>query len=178
MNLGEVAARASADPVRADALLREVKTTTQAAIADVRRLARTLRPPAIDDLGLVPALREHAVRVATGRELVVAVNADDLGELPAAVEVAVLRVAQEAMGLAAEHPDARRCTVRLARGRGLELEVTGDGPRTATSEAEQAVLARIRGWVDELGGSVRVETAFHGGSRLRVRFPLPGAGAA
>ena len=104
------------DPAAADALLRDLKAQTQSAVADIRRLVYDLRPPALDDLGLVPALREAAARLArTG--LQIAVDAPEpLPSLPAAVEVAAYRIAQEALTNAVRHSGARECAVRLAVG--------------------------------------------------------------
>jgi signal transduction histidine kinase len=80
------------DPVRVDALLAELKTQTQSAIADVRRAVYDLRPPALDELGLVSAIREHAARIA-GDSLQIAIHAPDaIPPLPAAVEVAAYRI--------------------------------------------------------------------------------------
>src|SRR5262249_47265711 len=73
------------DPARTAELLVELKEKTQAAIADIRRLVYDLRPSALDDLGLVAAIREHAAQLAVGLTVVVEAPAS-LPELLAAVE--------------------------------------------------------------------------------------------
>ena len=90
-----------------------------------RAPARCARPPALDELGLVEALREQAEKL--GMTIRVEIDASDqLEGLPAAVEVAAYRISLEAMTNAARHADARTCVVRIAqrrpraRGRGRQ----------------------------------------------------------
>jgi signal transduction histidine kinase len=87
------------DPDAAEELVVELREELRGAIADIRRLVYDLRPPALDDLGLVEALRRLAERYGSKDEpLSVLVEApEDLPDLPAAVEVAVYRITQEAL---------------------------------------------------------------------------------
>jgi two-component system, NarL family, sensor kinase len=81
-------------------LLSSLRSDTAAAIAEVRRLVEGLRPPALDQLGLVGSLRQRAVRIfaADGRPLSVSVDAPEpMPEIPAAVEVAAYRIVTEAL---------------------------------------------------------------------------------
>jgi two-component system, NarL family, sensor kinase len=102
--------------------LAAAKDASARVIADVRELVYDLRPPALDDLGLAGAIAAHADRLGVELRLEA-----DLPALPAAVEVAVLRTAVEAVTNAVRHGGARRCVVRLAAGRDLVLEVLDDG---------------------------------------------------
>ena len=92
-----------------------LKLEVHGSLADVRRLVEDLRPPDLDQLGLVGALR-HQARKVTDRDpgLVVEVAGDDLPQLPAAVEVAAYRIATEALTNVGRHAAARRCSIRLA----------------------------------------------------------------
>ena len=103
----------AADPGSADALLRGLRADAVAAIGEVRRLVYGMRPPALDELGLVPALRQWTlqVRTADGRPLRVDVDPpDELAALPAAVEVAAYRITVEALTNVARHSRADRAT--------------------------------------------------------------------
>ena len=97
------------DPVRAAGTLDHIKQQTQDVLADIRGIARELRPPALDEVGLVGALRQRADELsadpAAGILVSVAVG-DDLPPLPAAVEVAAYRIATEAMLNAVRHGSA------------------------------------------------------------------------
>src|SRR4051794_24864249 len=87
------------DADSADELLRDLKSETLACVADIRRIIDDLRPPTLDQLGLLAALRSFADRLSSrDGALEVEVQATDpLPALPAAVEVAAFRIATEAM---------------------------------------------------------------------------------
>jgi signal transduction histidine kinase len=118
------------DPAAADELVVELRDELRGAIADIRRLVYDLRPPALDDLGLAEALRRLAERYGSEGEqaLQVSVEAPEaLPNLPAAVEVAVYRIAQEALTNVERHARARSCAVRLVEDEDVALEIVDDG---------------------------------------------------
>ena len=191
--------RVADDPVAAD-LLANLKAQTHEAVADIRRLVYALRPPALDELGLVPAIREHAARYAgQGDGLRVTVEAPDrLSPLPAAVEVAAYRIALEALTNVARHAQAHTCAVRLALerttdaglgtaqgnrgqfspqssvlGPALRLEIVDDGRGIAPDARMGAGLLSMRERAAELGGAFTVARLPSGGTRVCARLPLP-----
>jgi signal transduction histidine kinase len=93
----------SDDPARAESLLDGLIEQTQESVADIRRLVYGLRPPALDAIGLIGALRMHASQ-HPGLQVSV-VTPDTLPPLPAAVEVALYRIAAEALGTAESHSE-------------------------------------------------------------------------
>lgn len=115
------------DEMAVEGLLIEVKTQTQAALSDTRRLIYALRPPALDELGLVLAPREQAAQYSHEGLLVQIDAPDALPTLPAAVEVAAYRIAQEALTNMIHHAQARCCKVSLKLDSVLRLEVLDDG---------------------------------------------------
>jgi len=130
----------SGDPGRAGELLDQLRADTTAAIGDIRRLVYGLRPPALDDLGLIGSLQQQSARLAQradGSSLAVQLDAPEgLPPLPAAVEVAAYRIVTEAMTNAARHSGATSIRVRLALsdGEGLSIEVSDDGPGVAADK--------------------------------------------
>ena len=94
----------------------------QDAVADVRRLVYGLRPPAVDDLGLVGAITEQAQAMGG-----VEVHGDVDGDLPAAVEVAAYRIALEAMTNSLRHGGGRWCRVGLELNGALHVVIEDDG---------------------------------------------------
>ena len=159
------------DPEAAKGHLTATREHVQEVVADVRRLVHDLRPPALDDLGLVGALRQQAEQLS-GPGLAVRVEADDLGALPAAVEVAAYRIAAEALTNVARHAGASSCGVRLEHDRrGLVVEVTDDG-RGIAAEAQAGVgLLSLRERAAELGGGVEVTCPAGGGTVVRAWLP-------
>ncbi|MEU6376233.1 histidine kinase [Streptomyces sp. NPDC046909] len=119
------------DQERASGLLAELRAEIGGAVGEVRRLVDGLRPPDLDQLGLLGALRERAARLSwrpDGTELKVRIRApESLPALPAAVEVAAYRIAVEALTNAARHARASQVELRIEIGEGLRLEVCDDG---------------------------------------------------
>ena len=163
------------DPAAARALLRDLKAQARAAIGDIRRLVYALRPPALDDLGLAAALRAEAQRYEAGGLQVRFDAPEALPALPAAVEVAAYRIAQEALANVARHAGARHCVGRLALDDGaVRLEVSDDGRGLSPVRAKGVGLDSMRERAEELGGRCVVESLPTGGTRVRATLPLPG----
>jgi two-component system NarL family sensor kinase len=181
-----------ADPTSARAHLDELRAEAHRALADIRRLVYELRPPALDELGLVGAIRQQAARQSSPRAtlldghdvagrpgLAVEVEAPaDMPLLPAAVEVAAYRIAVEALTNAARHAGASRCSIRLATGPGLTIEIVDDGCGLPADLEPGVGITSMRERASELGGSVVIEPIPAGGTRVWAQLPLPGIGPA
>jgi len=163
------------DPDAADELVVELRDELRYAISDIRRLAYDLRPPALDDLGLVEALRRLAERYGSEDEqLSVLVEVpEDLPDLPAAVEVAIYRITQEALTNVARHARARTCVVRLAMDEDVALEIVDDGIGIPAQRSAGVGLSSMHERASELGGSCVVQSVPKGGTQVLVRLPLP-----
>jgi len=157
-----------------DAELVHLRTGIQVAVADVRRVVEGLRPPAVDDLGLGAAIEQLASRIVVGPRLTLEVAS--LPELPAAVEVGVFRVAQEALTNAVRHADACTVRVRLQTVEGLILlEVSDDGRGAVAARPGGVGLTSMRERADEIGGRLDVESTPAAGTIVRLATPLPRA---
>jgi two-component system, NarL family, sensor kinase len=170
-------ADAGSEPARD--LLAGMRADTTAAIADIRRLVYGLRPPALDDLGLIGSLREQSVRLAVrpGGGVAVSLNAPDrLPALSAAVEVATYRIVTEAMTNAARHSGAGRIEITLALdgADGLRVEVRDDGTGPAAGWQPGVGVTSMRERAAELGGSCRFGPDPAGGSLVTALLPLAG----
>lgn len=176
IGLGLEVAQSTTEPADLDRLLHELKDAASAAVLDVRRLVEDLRPPALDELGLVGALQRHADRLNVGDAALVEVSASDrLEGLPAAVEVAAYRIALEALTNAVRHGRPRRCRVVLRLDEALHLEVSDDGAGLPEAPEEGVGLAAMRERAAELGGTCLVRRAPHGGTLVTARLPVEAA---
>ena len=160
------------DPAAADQALIELKQQTQIAVQDIRQLVYALRPPALDQIGLAPALRELAVKAPTSAMEIRIEAPDELPALPAAVEVAIYRITQEALTNVVRHAQARVCVVSLALDNSITLEIRDDGVGLPAAARAGVGLASIRERAEELRGACRVESEPNGGTRVWVRLPL------
>jgi signal transduction histidine kinase len=161
------------DPDAADRLLVELKSQAQESLYNVRRLVYGLRPPALDELGLVPAVRESsAIRSAGSRPRITVNGPESLPPLPAAVEVAAYRVALEAVTNVVRHASAETCSVTFSVTDELELDVTDDGSGMTPESRAGVGLSSMRERTTELGGNLSIGPGPGGGTRLRARFPL------
>jgi signal transduction histidine kinase len=165
------------DPGRAEELLADLQGRAELAVEDVRRIAHQLRPPALDALGLVGALRSHA---ASQQRVQITVDAPQpLPALPAAVEIAAYRIVLEALHNVTSHAQATSCRVTLqAEGDPDVLRVLAvDDGRGIPIDAPVGVgLQSMRERAAELGGSCTVRPAESGGTMVEAVLPLSGRG--
>lgn len=160
----------------ADELLSRLDADLGDATAEIRRIIDNLRPPALDR-GL-PAALHAAARRHRSRELGVELSlVDDLGDLPAAVEVAAYRIVDEALVNVVKHADARHAGVRIGRDRDrLVIEVHDDGLGVGARRAEGIGLDSMRERCQELGGTFEIVAADAGsrraGTRINATLPL------
>jgi signal transduction histidine kinase len=168
--------RLTDDPLAAS-LLADLAKRTQEATADIRHLVYELRPPTLDELGLVSALRESVTQYTQQgcNDLKITFDApESLPQLPAAVEVAVYRIAQEACANVIRHADAHACQVRLKLDElaGLLcLEVRDDGKGLSMKRRAGVGLNSMRERAEELGGTLTITSISSGGTLLTARLP-------
>ena len=147
-------------------------------LADIRRLVQGLRPAALDDLGLTGALSARIATVNLGEStetpLLVSLDAPaDLGPLPAAVEVAIYRIVDEALANVVHHAHATRCVVRIARTpRGIAVTVEDDGIGIPPGRISGVGLQSMRERALELGGTFRIEPVEPSGARITAELPV------
>jgi signal transduction histidine kinase len=153
----------------ADAILLTIRGHAQSAVEEIRKLVYELRPPALDELGLVGAIRRQADALAP---LQVSVDAAGLDGLPAAVEVAAFRIVAEAVNNVARHSGARRCTVWITLADTLELEVVDDGRGIRPDARANVGLGSMRERATELGGTLTVDRPPGGGTRIHAIIPI------
>jgi two-component system, NarL family, sensor histidine kinase UhpB len=170
---------------RSDAgrLAAELDETTGAAkqtLEDVRTLAHRLRPEVLDELGLVPALRNLCDRIGNGTGLVVHRSLPPaLPELSPDAELVIYRVAQESLTNVVRHAHARSAHVSLERDQGgvqLRIKDDGVGLPPQAHEFEAGGIRSLRERALTIGARLQVGPAESGGTKIVLWVPdLPSA---
>jgi signal transduction histidine kinase len=161
------------DRERADRLLEGVRQQAQEAITDIRRLVYDLRPPTLDELGLLSALREQVTSSQTPGLQITVDTQESLPPLPAAVEVAAYRIAQEALTNVVRHAAARQCLLCLRlRDHVLTLQITDDGKGIMPGHHIGVGLLAMQERAVELGGKCTITAGPSGGTTIQVSLPL------
>ena len=155
--------------------LAETKALANQAMQELLTLARTLRPTALDDLGLKAAL--SALVDELGRKSGIETSFEGTGALtdvPMDVQLVAYRVAQEALSNAAQHSEAQQIAVRLDRdGEGIQLSVSDDGRGFTFDQAARGLgLGGMRERALLVGGDLGVESRPEIGTRVRLLVPI------
>jgi signal transduction histidine kinase len=161
------------DPQAAKELLQALSSQNQDAVKDIRQLVYGLRPPALDELGLIEALRESTLPYEQQGLKIDFDVPQSLPDLPAAVEVAAYRIIQEGLTNVARHARAEICRVHLAvEDSLLEIEIKDDGRGLPPDNQPGVGLLSMRERAAELNGRCLVESPAGGGTRVFVQLPL------
>ena len=167
LGLAEQRIAAGASPESAAELLREARVETQRALAELRDLARGIRPALLSERGLGPAVTSLAARVG-GVPTSVTVDVGD--RLPANIETAAYFVVAEALTNVAKHSGAGAAAVRLSRrGDILDVVIRDDGRGGA--DPEGGGLAGLRKRVEALDGTLTITSPAGGPTTLFAELP-------
>ncbi len=174
LNLDVARNLVSRNPAAAEALLLNLRAHSQSLIADIRRLVSDLRPPSLDELGLVGAIQEYTRQVESREGLCFHIDSPkSLPPLPAAVEVAAYRIALEALANVVRHSQASHCQISIsALEQNLQVEICDDGLGLSGHDRPGVGLASMRERAVELGGTCLIEALPQGGTRVLARLPL------
>jgi len=171
----ETAGDLVSDNLGASALMVKLSERAREIVSDVRHSVHALRPPALDELGLVEALREGAIQYGTAGLRVSVENPEQLSQLPAAVEVACYRIAQEALANVVRHARASTCSIRIRldeEARALSLEVEDDGRGIRDDDRAGVGMISMRERTEELGGRCTVKSLSGNGTLVKALLPF------
>lgn len=173
-------ARRSDDPDTRERLLRELHEELHRASDGVRRILRGLRPPLLEESGLVAALRSHVKRVRVDADVEITIDAESIEHhLSREAKLALYRIVQEGLSNVTRHAAATRVTIRLAVHDGavtLDIEDDGVGFDPSHPEPSTGRGLGLVGMIERaaiIGGVARVESTRGEGTRISVRIPLP-----
>ena len=142
----------------------------------LRRLSHELRPPILDDLGLVPAIRFLAEGISARNGLRIDVEDRPCPQLPTPVQAVLYRIVQEAFTNVVRHAHASRATVRIQRDGGsvrCSVRDDGVGMSGAAEPGSQGLgLLGIRERLQPLGGNLEIDSVPGKGTQLCVSIPV------
>jgi signal transduction histidine kinase len=159
--------------------LARLRKLASATLRDLQRIATELRPPALDEFGLLPALTRHVRDRTAGTALEARVDTEGrLRRLPPTVEVALYRIAQEALANVQKHSGARQVGLRLRfLPSAVRLDVSDDGvgfdlDGAAAGGRPRLGIAGMRERASIVGGHLTVSSRPGGGTRVSASIPL------
>jgi two-component system sensor histidine kinase UhpB len=171
-------ARGIEDAGARDAHLEQFRVEIGEALERIRRFARGLRPPALDELGLVPALETHVRVLSESNAATVRIEAEPIeSDLTRQAELALYRIAQEALSNAVRHGGARHVLLRLRpEGGAVVLTVSDDGVGfdvdAARAEGRGLGLFGMEERAFYVGGSLEIRSEPGRGTHVHARVPL------
>ena len=168
------------DASRAAAELDKLQALAKSALTEMRSLVFELRPTAVTEQGLIPALRHHIVTLERQHGLVVALQIEGEPHLTDLEAQRLSRVIQEALNNVVKHArtDSARVTLQFEDGRVLariEDEGQGFAPEAIESEGQGIGLSTMRERVEMLGGTLGIDSSPGAGTRVTVELtPVSG----
>ncbi|MFD0715572.1 sensor histidine kinase [Paenibacillus sp. GCM10027626] len=159
-------------PDVAEKLLADAIVHTQEAISDIRRLVYALRPPALDDLGLLTVLREQIAQYQTSGINMELDAPELLPPLPAAIEIACYRIVQEALTNIVRHAHATAASAKLRVQDALIVEVIDNGQGLPPATRAGVGFRSMHERAEELGGICIIENLPHSGTRVYAKLPF------
>lgn len=171
--------RDSAEPAAVIARCQEVKQIADEVLENLHRLSMDLRPAALDHLGLVAALRQHAEMVSDLHRLPVQFAVvGSIERLPGEMETAIYRIVQEALTNIVRHANATRVDILLERRNGsliVVVEDNGVGIDPTQAQPNQLGVVGMRERAEMLGGELTIESAPGKGTTIFLEVPCPSA---
>jgi signal transduction histidine kinase len=156
--------------------VKEIAEQAQASSRDIRHLIHDLRPVALDELGLVPALRQHLARCEQEHGLAINLIADERQRLAGPMETALFRIVQEAVNNVIQHAQAQHVSVTLDQNQEqvtLQVVDNGQGFNAQLPRSGRHVgLWSMRERVEQLGGQFEVRSAPGKGTVVTAVIPL------
>lgn len=179
LRLDEAVQMYDLEPLESKKVVKSVQSQMRETIEDIRQLVYRLRPPILDELGLGFALQELAVQFQDRNLQINLEGVDQHFELPAATELAIYRIVQEALANVVRHAKASRCSIQLSKEEHsvqLLIQDNGSGLAEAGNGSPSTGLGirSMKERAEELGGKCLLNTSSGRGTRIEVQIPVTG----
>lgn len=158
--------------------LRNLKSAVRHSLSDVRRIIYDLRPMALDDLGLIPALRRFVEAYGESKQFVIDFQFTGVEvRLPTSFEVAIYRLVQESMNNISKHAQASRVSIKVEFSpQRTEIYIEDDGVGFDEDEVQREKkfgLLGMRERIKLLQGEFKISSKPKEGTKIMISIPLP-----
>ena len=174
VEVGQLSKLVPPDDSISQAQITHIKSVAETAVKSIRDIALLLRPPMLDDLGLIPALEWQAREISRRSDMEVEVHSENVSEdLGDETKVTVYRLVQEALNNAATHASAKNAKVTVVQGpEKITIEVTDDGHGFNPERQRGMGILGMEERVRRLGGNLTIESAPGKGASVKAELPL------
>jgi signal transduction histidine kinase len=174
VEVGQLAKVVPTEDRVAQVQIAHIKTVAENAVKSVRDIALLLRPPMLDDLGLVPALEWQAREVSRRSDMEVDVHSEHVSEqLPDEIKVCIYRLVQEALNNAASHAAAKTARVTVTQDRDkIHVQIVDDGAGFDAARSRGMGILGMEERVKRLGGTLTIASARGRGTTVKAELPL------
>jgi signal transduction histidine kinase len=174
VEVGQLSKLVSPDDRVTQAQIMHIKSVAESAVKSIRDIALLLRPPMLDDLGLIPALEWQAREISRRSDMEVEVHSQSVSEdLGDETKVTIYRLVQEALNNAATHSSAKNAKVTVAQAPDkITVEITDDGHGFDPERKRGMGILGMEERVRRLGGTLTIESAPGKSATVRAELPL------
>jgi len=174
VEVGQLSKVVPADDRVTQSQIAHIKSVAETAVKSIRDMALLLRPPMLDDLGLVPALEWQAREISRRSDMEVDVHSDRVSEaLPDELKVCIYRLVQEALNNAASHASAKRAKVTVRQDtEKITVEIADNGSGFDPLRSRGMGILGMEERVRRLGGTFAIESARGQGTAVKAELPL------
>ena len=174
VEVGQLSKLVPSDDSVTQAQITHIKSVAETAVKSIRDIALLLRPPMLDDLGLIPALEWQAREISRRSDMEVEVHSQNVSEdLGDETKVTVYRLVQEALNNAATHAAAKNAKVTVVQGSDrITIEITDDGHGFDPKRQRGMGILGMEERVRRLGGTLTIESAPGKGVTVKAELPL------
>ncbi len=173
VDLGQLSKLVPAEDNFLQTHISRIKSIAELAVNSIRSLALLLRPPMLDDLGLIPALEWQGREISRRGDMEVDVRSEGAsGQLPDDVKVCIYRVVQEALTNSARHSGAKHAQVSVVQsGENIRVQIVDDGKGFAAERVRGMGILGMEERVKRLGGSLNIKSAPGKGTTVLAEIP-------
>jgi signal transduction histidine kinase len=174
VEVGQLAKLVPSEDRVTQAQIAQIKSVAESAVKSIRDIALLLRPPMLDDLGLVPALEWQAREISRRSDMEVEVHSENVSEdLGDETKVTIYRLVQEALNNAATHASAKNAKVTIVQNSDkITVEIADDGHGFDPARQRGMGILGMEERVRRLGGTFTIESAPGKGATVKAELPL------